>query len=50
VTGATGGIGSALVPALVSAGHRVIAVGRDVNNRCPDSLQSQPGHDLRLEY
>jgi NAD(P)-dependent dehydrogenase (short-subunit alcohol dehydrogenase family) len=30
VTGATGGIGSALVPALVSAGHRVIAVGRDV--------------------
>src|SRR6266487_5373781 len=30
VTGAAGGIGSALVPALVSAGHRVIAVGRDV--------------------
>ena len=30
VTGATGGIGSALVPALVSAGHQVIAVGRDV--------------------
>ncbi|MBN6051111.1 SDR family NAD(P)-dependent oxidoreductase [Nonomuraea sp. RK-328] len=30
VTGATGGIGTALVGALVEAGHRVIAVGRDV--------------------
>ncbi|TDD05860.1 SDR family NAD(P)-dependent oxidoreductase [Nonomuraea diastatica] len=30
VTGATGGIGTALVSALVEAGHRVIAVGRDV--------------------
>lgn len=31
VTGATGGIGSVLTSALVSAGHRVIAIGRDVN-------------------
>lgn len=30
VTGATGGIGTALVSALVEAGHRVTAVGRDV--------------------
>ncbi|MGW4801021.1 SDR family NAD(P)-dependent oxidoreductase [Nonomuraea sp. NPDC004297] len=30
VTGATGGIGTALVSALVAAGHRVIAVGRDI--------------------
>ncbi|MEV7969736.1 SDR family NAD(P)-dependent oxidoreductase [Sphaerisporangium sp. NPDC088356] len=30
VTGATGGIGGALVGALVEAGHRVTAVGRDV--------------------
>ncbi|MET7462316.1 SDR family NAD(P)-dependent oxidoreductase [Nonomuraea sp. NPDC005501] len=30
VTGATGGIGTALVGALMGAGHRVIAVGRDV--------------------
>ncbi|QFY09986.1 SDR family NAD(P)-dependent oxidoreductase [Nonomuraea phyllanthi] len=30
VTGATGGIGMALVSALVEAGHRVTAVGRDV--------------------
>lgn len=30
VTGATGGIGVALVDALVEAGHRVTAVGRDV--------------------
>lgn len=30
VTGATGGIGRALVGALAEAGHRVIAVGRDV--------------------
>ncbi|MFF0579218.1 SDR family NAD(P)-dependent oxidoreductase [Streptosporangium saharense] len=30
VTGATGGIGRALVGALVEAGHRVVAVGRDV--------------------
>ncbi|MEV0623035.1 SDR family NAD(P)-dependent oxidoreductase [Nonomuraea sp. NPDC050404] len=30
VTGATGGIGTALVDALVAAGHRVTAVGRDV--------------------
>ncbi|MFC0550448.1 SDR family NAD(P)-dependent oxidoreductase [Planotetraspora thailandica] len=30
VTGATGGIGVALVGALVEAGHRVTAVGRDV--------------------
>ncbi|MEV4096660.1 SDR family NAD(P)-dependent oxidoreductase [Streptosporangium saharense] len=30
VTGATGGIGRALVGALTEAGHRVIAVGRDV--------------------
>ncbi|MEV0830050.1 SDR family NAD(P)-dependent oxidoreductase [Nonomuraea rubra] len=30
VTGATGGIGTALVSALAEAGHRVIAVGRDV--------------------
>lgn len=30
VTGATGGIGGALVGALAEAGHRVIAVGRDV--------------------
>lgn len=29
VTGATGGIGSALVAALVDAGHEVMAVGRD---------------------
>src|SRR4029434_6070826 len=29
VTGATGGIGSALVAALASAGHRAIALGRD---------------------
>ncbi|WP_067141454.1 SDR family NAD(P)-dependent oxidoreductase [Microtetraspora malaysiensis] len=30
VTGATGGIGTALVSALVEAGHRVTAVGRDI--------------------
>ncbi|MFI7534422.1 SDR family NAD(P)-dependent oxidoreductase [Streptosporangium sp. NPDC049376] len=30
VTGATGGIGRVLVDALTEAGHRVIAVGRDV--------------------
>ncbi|MFI6732503.1 SDR family NAD(P)-dependent oxidoreductase [Nonomuraea sp. NPDC050451] len=30
VTGATGGIGTALVGTLVEAGHRVTAVGRDV--------------------
>ncbi|NUW45010.1 SDR family NAD(P)-dependent oxidoreductase [Nonomuraea rhodomycinica] len=30
VTGATGGIGAALAGALVEAGHRVTAVGRDV--------------------
>lgn len=30
VTGATGGIGGALVGALAEAGHRVIAVGRDI--------------------
>jgi NADP-dependent 3-hydroxy acid dehydrogenase YdfG len=31
VTGATGGIGSLLTSALMSAGHRVIAIGRDVD-------------------
>jgi NADP-dependent 3-hydroxy acid dehydrogenase YdfG len=31
VTGATGGIGRAIVPALVAAGHKVIAVGRDLD-------------------
>jgi NADP-dependent 3-hydroxy acid dehydrogenase YdfG len=31
VTGASGGIGSTLVAALASAGHRVIAVGRDAD-------------------
>ncbi|WP_241564303.1 SDR family NAD(P)-dependent oxidoreductase [Nonomuraea polychroma] len=30
VTGATGGIGAAVVDALVQAGHRVTAVGRDI--------------------
>ncbi|MGI5271021.1 SDR family NAD(P)-dependent oxidoreductase [Nonomuraea sp. CA-218870] len=30
VTGATGGIGTAVVGALMAAGHRVTAVGRDV--------------------
>jgi NADP-dependent 3-hydroxy acid dehydrogenase YdfG len=35
LTGASGGIGSALVPALVSAGHRVIAVGRDAGGPHP---------------
>jgi len=30
VTGATGGIGTALVSALAEAGHRVTAVGRDI--------------------
>lgn len=35
VTGATGGIGGALVAALRSAGHRVIALGRD-----PDRLRT----------
>lgn len=30
VTGATGGIGRAIVSALVTAGHRVIVVGRDL--------------------
>lgn len=30
VSGATGGIGSAVVAALAEAGHRVIAVGRDI--------------------
>ncbi|NUT38831.1 MAG: SDR family NAD(P)-dependent oxidoreductase [Thermoactinospora sp.] len=30
VTGATGGIGTALVGALTEAGHRVIAIGRDI--------------------
>jgi uncharacterized protein YbjT (DUF2867 family) len=35
LTGASGGIGSALVPALASAGHRVIAVGRDAGGLHP---------------
>jgi NADP-dependent 3-hydroxy acid dehydrogenase YdfG len=38
VTGATGGIGRAIVAALVAAGHRVSAVGRD-----SDRLRSVPG-------
>jgi len=38
VTGATGGIGQAVVAALVAAGHQVSAVGRD-----PDRLQPVPG-------
>jgi len=38
VTGATGGIGQAVVAALVAAGHQVSAVGRD-----PDRLRSGPG-------
>lgn len=36
VTGASGGIGTALVRALIAAGHRVTAVGRD-----PERLQTQ---------
>jgi NADP-dependent 3-hydroxy acid dehydrogenase YdfG len=35
VTGASGGIGSAVVTALADAGHQVIAVGRD-SSRLPD--------------
>jgi NADP-dependent 3-hydroxy acid dehydrogenase YdfG len=35
VTGATGGIGSALVAALASAGHRAIALGRDADRLQP---------------
>jgi NADP-dependent 3-hydroxy acid dehydrogenase YdfG len=38
VTGATGGIGQAVVAALVAAGHQVSAVGR-----APDRLRSVPG-------
>lgn len=38
VTGATGGIGQALVAALVAVGHQVSAVGHD-----PDRLRSGPG-------
>lgn len=38
VTGATGGIGQAVVAALAAAGHQVSAVGRD-----PDRLRSVPG-------
>lgn len=38
VTGAAGGIGQAVVAALVAAGHRVSAVGRH-----PDRLPSGPG-------
>jgi NADP-dependent 3-hydroxy acid dehydrogenase YdfG len=38
VTGATGGIGRAVVAALEAAGHQVSAVGRD-----PDRLRSGPG-------
>lgn len=37
VTGATGGIGSAVVAALAQAGHEVTAIGRD-----PDRLRSLP--------
>lgn len=38
VTGATGGIGQAVVAALAAAGHQVSAVGRD-----PDRLRPVPG-------
>jgi NADP-dependent 3-hydroxy acid dehydrogenase YdfG len=38
VTGATGGIGRAIVSALVAAGHQVSAIGRDL-----DRLRSLPG-------
>jgi NADP-dependent 3-hydroxy acid dehydrogenase YdfG len=38
VTGATGGIGRAVVAALVGAGHQVSAIGRD-----PTRLRSVPG-------
>jgi NADP-dependent 3-hydroxy acid dehydrogenase YdfG len=38
VTGATGGIGQAVVAALVAVGHQVSAVGRD-----QDRLRSVPG-------
>jgi NADP-dependent 3-hydroxy acid dehydrogenase YdfG len=40
VTGATGGIGSALMPALTSAGHRVITVGRDGHQPHPLAAQT----------
>ncbi|NRQ38713.1 SDR family NAD(P)-dependent oxidoreductase [Nonomuraea sp. NN258] len=45
ITGATGGIGRALVDALLAAGHQVTAIGRDLDrlhllDREPDPLRS----------
>jgi NADP-dependent 3-hydroxy acid dehydrogenase YdfG len=43
VTGASGGIGSAVVMALVSAGHQVILLGRD-----PAALDQMPASGVRI--
>ncbi|MGW3368719.1 SDR family NAD(P)-dependent oxidoreductase [Streptosporangium canum] len=42
VTGATGGIGTALVSSLVEAGHRVIAVGRGAGRLDVRGIEADP--------
>ncbi|SDK35486.1 SDR family NAD(P)-dependent oxidoreductase [Nonomuraea jiangxiensis] len=48
VTGATGGIGTALVGALVQAGHRVTAVGRDVGRLDVRGIEADLAHPETL--
>ncbi len=51
VTGASGLVGTALVPFLTTGGHRVVRLvrsapeGEDVLEETPDFLQETPEHD-----
>jgi len=50
VTGGTGFIGSNLVKKLVELGHRVIAVGNDVENKLPPRVKSLGTHLTGIDW